>query len=232
MSTVIQHAARAAAGARARDAFAGIATLEARNAELEETNRRLRLDIERLQRLVYLDPLTGLGNRRHFDTVAGSELRRAVRTGKPLSLLICDVDHFKECNDRYGHDGGDRVLVEIAGILRQFCRRGGDLAIRYAGDEFAMLLPGVRPKTAIEFAAGLRAAVRGVRLDADGGERASMSIGGATFFGTELCAVAQLVRAADRALYRAKRAGRNRAEFTICRSYSAQPGEHAEPRAH
>jgi diguanylate cyclase len=226
MSTVMQHAAQRAAGARAREAFSGIATLEARNAELEETNRRLLLDIERLQRLVYLDPLTGLGNRRHFDTVAGSELRRAVRTGKPLSLLICDVDHFKQCNDRYGHDGGDRVLVEIADILRQFCRRGGDLAIRYAGDEFALLLPGARPKTLVEFAGGLRAAVRGVRLDADGGERASISIGGATFFGTEPCAVAQLVRAADRALYRAKRAGRNRAEFTICRSYCAQPSEH------
>lgn len=226
MSTLTRHAAREAAGARAREAYAGFASLEARNAELEETNRRLRLDIERLQRLVYLDPLTGLGNRRHFDAVAGSELRRAVRTGKPLSLLICDVDHFKQCNDRYGHEGGDRVLVEIAGILQQFCRRGGDVATRYAGDEFALLLPGVRPKTAVEFATGLRAAVGSVRLDSDGGERASLSIGGATFFGTEPCAVAQLVRAADRALYRAKRAGRNRAEFTICRSYNAQPSEH------
>lgn len=224
MSTVIQHAARAgAAGAASRELFGGIATLEARNAELEQTNRRLCADIERLQRLVYLDPLTGLGNRRHFDTVAASELRRAVRTGKPLSLLICDVDHFKRCNDRYGHDGGDRVLVHIARILKQFCRRGGDLAIRYAGDEFAMLLPGVRPKTAIEFAAGLRAAVSALVLDAQRGERASISIGGATFFGTEPCPVAHLLRAADRALYRAKRAGRNRAEFTICRSYRAQP---------
>ena len=226
MSSVIQHAARDVAGARPREVYDGFAALEARNAELEETNRRLRLDIERLQRLVYLDPLTGLGNRRHFDTVAASELRRAVRTGMPLSLLICDVDHFKQCNDRYGHDGGDRVLVEIVDVLRQFCRRGGDLAVRYAGDEFALLLPGVRPKTAVEFAAGLRAAVGGLRLDPNDGERASISVGGATFFGTEPCAVGQLVRAADRALYRAKRAGRNRAEFTIYRSYSAQPSEH------
>ena len=120
-----------------------IMELENRNAELERTNRRLKVEFERAQRLALLDPLTGLGNRRYFDSVVPSELQRAARTGKPLTLFICDVDYFKHFNDSHGHDVGDALLIEVANVLRKFCRRGGDLAIRYAGDEFALLLPGV-----------------------------------------------------------------------------------------
>jgi len=201
--------------------FEQISGLEVRNAELEETNRRLQHALERVQRLAYLDPLTGLGNRRYFDSVVPSELRRAVRARKPLTLFICDVDNFKLCNDVHGHDGGDALLIEVAHVLRTYCRRGGDLAIRYAGDEFALLLPGVQRSMAKVFADGLRDAVRrlsvpfGLNRLVDG---VTLSIGGVTLRGgTQPCEAARLVTLADRALYRAKRSGRDRAVLVVCR---------------
>ena len=192
--------------------------LAARNAGLESTNRQLKLDLERLQRLAYLDPLTGPLNRRYFNTMVKSELQRAARTGKPLTLLIGDVDNFKHFNDTYGHEVGDALLVEIAGALRSCCRRGGDLAIRYAGDEFALLLPAVQ-RTAARFAVNVCAAVQAVAVRCRGKllpVRVTLSIGGALFRGAEPCGAADLVAVADRALYRAKRAGRNWAVLNVC----------------
>lgn len=194
-------------------------TLVQQKAELEATARELRGEVQRLQRLVYLDPLTGLGNRRHFDAVVAAELSRALRTSEPLALLICDVDRFKDCNDRYGHEAGDTVLIEIAQLLRQTCRRGGDLAARYAGDEFALLLPRVRRDAARSLADRLRVAVGGLSIRYRLGTVAdcvSLSIGGTVFDPAKPCPVAQLVAAADEALYRAKRAGRNRTAFASC----------------
>jgi len=203
----------------AESLFSRLSALESRNADLEQANEQLRSDVARLKRLAYLDPLTGLGNRRHFDTAIATELRRATRHLAPLTLLICDVDHFKAANDTYGHDVGDAVLIEIAGVLRRFCRRGGDLAIRYAGDEFALILPGIPYVTAMRFAEGLRASVRALSVRHPRARQhatLTLSVGGATFQGTEACAPARLVAAADGALYRAKRAGRNRAELAVC----------------
>lgn len=196
-----------------------LATLAQQKAELERTARELRCEVQRLERLVYLDPLTGLGNRRHFDTVAAAELSRAMRNHEALALLICDVDRFKDCNDRYGHEAGDTVLIQIAALLRRFCRRGGDLAARYAGDEFALLLPGVRRDAARSVADRLRAAVGSLSIRH--GPRTvrdcvSLSIGGTIFEANEPCPVARLVGAADGALYCAKRAGRNCTAFASC----------------
>jgi len=95
MSTQLHHFADGAEIRVVSDTFHELSTLARRNAELEQANRQLELDVQRLERLVYLDPLTGLGNRRHFDVVIASELRRAARTSEPLTLLICDVDRFK-----------------------------------------------------------------------------------------------------------------------------------------
>jgi two-component system, chemotaxis family, response regulator WspR len=201
------------------DPFQQIADLESRNAELAETNRQLKRDFQRVQRLAYLDPLTGLGNRRYFDSVAASELQRAARTRKPLTLFICDVDNFKHFNDAHGHDMGDVLLTEVATVLRKHCRRGGDLAIRYAGDEFALLLPGVHRHMAVRFAAKLRAAVQAASISYGGhpiAERVTLSVGAAVFRGIEPCPATALVTAADRALYRAKRAGRNRSVIALC----------------
>jgi len=197
-----------------------VSTLEIENAALQEANRQLRLQIVQLQRLAYLDSLTGLRNRRYFDAILISELRRAKRTEKPFTLLICDVDRFKECNDRYGHAVGDQVLIEIAGLLRRFCRRGGDFAIRYAGDEFALLLPGMQLTAAAQLAENLRSSVAEL---VTGCRRArvpnfvTLSIGGAAVEPAKSCQAARLVEAADRALYLAKRAGRNSARLLACK---------------
>jgi len=202
------------------DPLQQIADLECKIADLEETNRRLKREFERAQRLALLDPLTGLGNRRYFDSVVPSELHRAARTGKPLTLFICDVDNFKHFNDAHGHDIGDALLTEVAHVLRQYCRRGGDLAIRYAGDEFALLLPGVHRHMAVRFAYNLRAAVQSVSVNCGSrhvARHVTLSIGGAVFRDTRPCPAATLVAVADRALYRAKRAGRNRGSFALCR---------------
>lgn len=196
-----------------------IADLENRNAELERTNRRLKLEFERAQRLALLDPLTSLGNRRYFDSVVASELHRAARTRKPLTLFICDVDHFKHFNDSLGHEVGDALLIEVATVLRRFCRRGGDLAIRYGGDEFALLLPGVARNTAARFAYNLRIAVQAVSVvprNRPIHECVTLSIGGAVFRDGVPCSAATLAGVADRALYRAKAAGRNRGVLARC----------------
>ncbi|HLF09764.1 MAG TPA: GGDEF domain-containing protein, partial [Gammaproteobacteria bacterium] len=216
MSTQLHHFADGAEIRVVSDTFHELSTLARRNAELEQANRQLELDVQRLERLVYLDPLTGLGNRRHFDVVIASELRRAARTSEPLTLLICDVDRFKECNDAYGHDAGDLVLIEIAGLLGRFHRRGADLAVRYGGDEFALLLPGVEIDAAQRLAAELLATVGTLRIRhprAGCDARVTVSIGGATYEGAGFCSPTRLVGTADEALYRAKRAGRNRTEL-------------------
>lgn len=201
------------------DLQARLALLESKNVELEVLNRQLRIDVQRLQRLAYLDPLTGLGNRRHFDAVVVAEIRRAARTREPLSFLICDVDRFKDFNDAYGHEVGDTVLIDVARVLSTFRRRGGDLAVRYAGDEFALLLPGLPAAAARPIAKRLGTAIRALSIRAPSAssyDRVTVSIGGTTFHASEPCSPTHLVETADRALYRAKHAGRNRAQFLDC----------------
>jgi diguanylate cyclase (GGDEF)-like protein len=198
--------------------FASLSRLNAKNVELERINRQLSSQVRQMQRLVYLDPLTGLGNRRYFDGVVAAELRRATRAGNPLTLLICDVDRFKQWNDRYGHSLGDTILIEIAGVLKQFCRRGGDFAMRYAGDEFALLLPGMQLTAATQLAEKVRSAVAMLVLNHRRGalNDVTLSIGGATLETAKPFPPGRLIEAADQALYLAKRAGRNRTELTIC----------------
>ena len=200
----------------AAEPFGELAALADRNEQLEDTIRSLTREVRRLEMLAYLDPLTGLGNRRHFDALLSSELGRAARTGEPLTLLICDVDRFKQCNDAYGHDTGDTLLVDIGNLLRRYCRRGGDLAVRYAGDEFALLWPGVGRHAGWRLADELRKAAHGLPIRhprAAAAAPITMSVGGSTFEGRGRCLPARLVNSADRAMYRAKRTGRDRTVF-------------------
>jgi diguanylate cyclase (GGDEF)-like protein len=122
---------------------------------------------------------------------------------------MCDVDHFKHYNDTHGHEVGDAVLVDLAKALRQFCRRGGDLAVRLGGDEFALLLPGVRSTNVSGLADDLRSAARALEVSRRVA-RITLSIGAATFGGAETCPTERLLSAADGALYQAKHAGRDR----------------------
>lgn len=164
-----------------------------------------------LARLATTDPVTGLYNRRYFDETLARELTRGLRARRPLSLLMADVDHFKAYNDRYGHAAGDQALRDVARILGHATRRG-DTACRFGGEEFAVILPETDEVGALTFARRVAEAVERHRFPGSGPEpdvRLTISIGTATAPG-DAREPADLVRAADLALYRAKALGRNR----------------------
>jgi len=167
---------------------------------------------EQLRALALQDPLTGIGNRRSFDEQLEQEVRRARRMQALVALLMIDVDHFKAFNDAFGHLQGDTCLRAVAGAIAGLVRRPGDLATRYGGEEFAVLLPGTDLAGAAVLAESMRAAVVALALHhlAEYGV-VTISIGVAALRpGSEEDAGAALVRAADEALYAAKGDGRNR----------------------
>ncbi len=160
---------------------------------------------ERLRRLSTTDGLTGLFNRRHLDETLATEMARAQRYKAPLSIMMFDVDHFKRFNDEHGHDQGDRVLQAIAQSLQEHVRKV-DVPCRYGGEEFLAILPGTGMSGAIIVSERLRAAVEQMEVD---GLKVTISIGVAALPELDVETPAALVEAADAALYRAKRAGRN-----------------------
>ena len=167
-----------------------------------------------LERLSLSDPLTGLGNRRHFQQARRQESRRAVRHAQPLSLLMLDVDYFKAYNDRYGHGAGDDCLIRIAGCIRQLFQRAGELPVRLGGEEFAVILPGYAAEQARQAAERVRAAVLALQQPHAGAPlgQLSVSLGFASWTPTSdgHLDFDALLERADRALYRAKADGRNR----------------------
>jgi diguanylate cyclase (GGDEF)-like protein len=191
-----------------------VLALTSMNEQLAKTVVRLQRALRRMEALAYLDPLTGLTNRRQLFARLGVEIRRCVRDREPLTLVICDVDNFKRFNDTYGHLAGDRLLIDVSRLLRRHCRRGGDMAVRYAGDEFVLLWPRVGTAAASRLADQLRLAAHGLRAR-QSTERVSvtLSVGVTTFDGQHYCGCRRLVSTADRALYRAKRLGRDRTVF-------------------
>lgn len=201
-------------------------TLEARNAELSRSRVSLESANRRLKRLVAVDSLTGVANRRHFDRILDRELRRARRERQPLSLIFLDLDEFKRFNDTYGHTQGDEVLRRVAVTLDETFRRGGDLVARYGGEEFAVVLPGVDARRAGLYAERLRRRVWRLGLAIEDlasqtRDRITISAGVATVTphgpGFIDATPDALLRAADEALYRAKCQGRNR----VCMAASA-----------
>lgn len=191
--------------------------LEARNEELSRLRVALETANQRLKRLVAIDPLTGIANRRHFDRVLDREVRRARREQLPLSLIFLDLDEFKHFNDTYGHAHGDDVLRRVARTLDESFRRGGDLVARYGGEEFAVVLPGVDAHRAGLYAERLRRRIWRMAIATgatEGADRITISGGVATIVpgapGFLDATPDALLRAADQALYRAKCQGRNR----------------------
>lgn len=164
-----------------------------------------------LQKLTGLDGLTGIANRREFERRFNTESSRAMRSGEPLSLLMCDVDHFKSINDGFGHVTGDRCLRTVAlGIAE--CLRSNDLVARFGGEEFIVLLADTDEVGSQVIAERCRQAVQDCELVSDAGAPLSltMSIGAATAQGNAAGHYGDLISNADRALYYAKQAGRNR----------------------
>lgn len=186
--------------------------LEARNEELTQLRLVLETTNQRLKRLVAIDALTGIANRRHFDRSLDRELRRARRDAHPLSLIFLDLDEFKRYNDTYGHSRGDDVLRTVAQTLDETFRRGGDFVARYGGEEFAVVLPGVDARRAALYAERLRRRVWRLAIPYGASattDRVTISGGVATVSPPLIATPDQILRAADKALYRAKCLGRN-----------------------
>lgn len=184
--------------------------------ELCEANHKLQIQIAevealegRLREQAIRDPLTGLFNRRHFLETLHRELARARREGQPLSLALIDIDHFKEVNDAWGHDSGDRVLADFGTFLLENTR-DTDFACRYGGEEFIVLLPAATGSAASARADAWRLALQQLRVAHSGQDLAlTISIGVAEY-PTHALTADDLIRLADVALYQAKREGRDR----------------------
>lgn len=184
-----------------------------REQELLELNRKLVSANQMLRRLAVVDSLTGIANRRYFDEILSQEWRRGERDNLPLSLVMADIDFFKLYNDRFGHQAGDDCLRKVAEALHGALRRPGDALARYGGEEFAAVLPNTPFPGAEELAEAMRLAVENLSLahpDSSVLERVTVSLGLASTQPGPGTGPESLVAAADEALYRAKRAGRNR----------------------
>jgi diguanylate cyclase (GGDEF)-like protein len=171
--------------------------------QLEEANRKL-------ARAAATDSLTGLANRRMFDERLELEWRRCRRTGRPLSILMIDIDHFKRFNDDHGHIAGDACLRSVAEQLSSSIGRAADLVARYGGEEFAAILPETGSDEAVRLAEDVRRQVEGLELPGLPAPAAiTVSIGAATTVPDRARSPEDLVRQADASLYAAKNQGRN-----------------------
>jgi diguanylate cyclase (GGDEF)-like protein/PAS domain S-box-containing protein len=193
--------------------------LSAAVSHLSRVNRELHAATDSLLRVSRTDGLTGLANRRGFDEALDREWRRARREAQPLSLLIADIDHFKDFNDRCGHPTGDRCLQQVARCLAAQARRAGDLVARFGGDEFAVLLSSQAADPARWVAERLRAEVEALAIPhpglPDSPTVLTVSVGVATGVPVGGASQDALVTAADRSLYAAKQGGRNRVRATL-----------------
>lgn len=181
---------------------------------LQKTQRELETANQALERLSYFDQLTGLANRRHFDNTLESQFALARRNKSPLSLIICDIDYFKIYNDCYGHQQGDNCLVRVAKLISVQAVRPTDLACRYGGEEFTVILPDTGLQGAQQVAEKIRRHVFDSQIPHAGSKVApsvSLSLGVATYSG-QFKLPPEVTNAADGALYKAKEYGRNRVE--------------------
>jgi diguanylate cyclase (GGDEF)-like protein len=176
-----------------------------------DAQQSLRAALDRLERLSMTDGLTGIANRRCFDRTLESEWSRAQRSRRPLSLMLIDLDFFKNLNDRYGHVSGDECLVAIAHTLRAALPRETDLLARYGGDEFAAILPDTGRPGAAMVGRKMASAVRrlGIRNETIIGDVATISVGISTCERTGNASCLDLLKGSDHALYRAKQHGRD-----------------------
>lgn len=182
--------------------------------KLVDLSNELSIANQRLEELSHQDGLTGIANRRAFDFLIERQFREAKRRSEPLSIVLCDVDHFKAYNDHYGHPAGDECLKQVAAALARTCKRGIDVAARYGGEEFALLLPDTPIEGAVRVADNARRELATLAI-----AHAQSSTGSLVTFSAGIASLSierdgsprDLVTRADEALYRAKQLGRNRA---------------------
>jgi len=178
-----------------------------------KTHLELKQARDLLEQAAWTDALTGIANRRRFDTALELEWRRALRRDRWLSLAIADVDDFKRFNDASGHLKGDECLRAIAGALNQITRRSGELSARYGGEEFAMIFPELDSAMMQQAMTRLLDSIRRLEIphpDSPSGARVTISVGSISVLPARDKSGLEMLDAADRLLYEAKASGRNR----------------------
>jgi diguanylate cyclase (GGDEF)-like protein len=198
-------------GALQRQAEKLRARVAEQTAELQDTVKLLEAANTQLEALSLEDDLTGIANRRSFERALSDEWNRARRREQPLALILLDLDHFKDLNDRRGHPAGDDCLRRVGAFLGQTIKRSGEVVARYGGEEFAILLPGVDAEVAVCVAETLRDGIERLAVPYGGGNgrRMTASCGVAAMTPSPQLTAESLVATADRALYAAKHSGRN-----------------------
>jgi len=187
--------------------------LESMRTKQLEMSRDLASANRELEKLSRQDGLTGIANRRYFDSYLVTEVRRAAREKAPVSLILSDVDHFKAFNDCYGHQAGDDCLRRVAAALSSAGRRPADLAARYGGEEFAMVLPGTVLDGAVDVAQAVSRVIGGLAIPharSAVDQNVTLSQGVVSLIPEKESASEDLIQRADQALYQAKQQGRNR----------------------
>ncbi len=171
------------------------------------------LILDKAKALATHDGLTGLNNHRQFQQILQDEITRAIRYNDPLALVICDIDFFKKVNDTWGHQFGDTVLKGVASKLENSIRQGIDNAARYGGEEFALVLVKTDQEQAVETVERIRKQIHSIIFHAPGGQEVNISMSfGIAMYRIHAKQIDELIKKADKALYRAKELGRNRVE--------------------
>ena len=178
---------------------------------------RLSKAYETIERQAVIDALTEIPNRQSFSDTMEREFKRSQRERAPLSIIMCDIDNFKEYNDSYGHSNGDLCLKKVAQAIRNSLKRAGDFCARYGGEEFIVILPNTSPDGAMRVAERMRLTIEEMgiaHMKSLPAQVVTMSFGVATSEDTAtLVSLEDLIKCADVALYRAKEQGRNQVQF-------------------
>lgn len=189
------------------------AQVKTRTQELQNTLSRLESANEKLEALSHTDQLTGLRNRRFFAKHYEDEFKRSIRNQHPISLVVLDIDHFKQVNDTYGHLAGDVCLAQVADVIKFHSQRPGDMAVRFGGEEFVIMLPQTDSDGAHKVCEYIREQVEQLTIEAEGHRfKVTISLGLVSLVPEETMQPQDLLQLADTALYQAKANGRNRIE--------------------